>query len=40
MQGVMDHIVLNAEDVKALLQFYTEVVGRCLSPQCASTRVR
>jgi len=26
MQGVMDHIVLNAEDVEALLQFYTEVV--------------
>ncbi|MGH7965639.1 MAG: VOC family protein [Candidatus Binatia bacterium] len=26
MQGVMDHIVLNAEDIAALLQFYTEVV--------------
>jgi catechol-2,3-dioxygenase len=26
MQGVMDHIVLNAEDIEALIQFYTEVV--------------
>jgi len=26
MQGVMDHIVLNAEDIEALLRFYTEVV--------------
>jgi len=26
MQGVMDHIVLNAEDVEALVRFYTEVV--------------
>ena len=26
MQGVLDHIVLNAEDVEALVQFYTEVV--------------
>jgi catechol-2,3-dioxygenase len=27
MQGVMDHIVLNAEDIESLIQFYTEVVG-------------
>ncbi len=26
MQGVMDHIVLNAEDVEALVEFYTQVV--------------
>lgn len=26
MQGVMDHIVLNAEDVEALVTFYTQVV--------------
>lgn len=26
MQGVMDHIVLNAEDVEALLRFYIEIV--------------
>ena len=26
MQGVLDHIVLNAEDVEALVRFYTEVV--------------
>jgi catechol-2,3-dioxygenase len=26
MQGVMDHIVLNAEDIEALVHFYTEVV--------------
>ena len=26
MQGIMDHIVLNAEDIEALLRFYTEVV--------------
>src|SRR5262249_22732573 len=26
MQGVMDHIVLNAEDVEVLVRFYTEVV--------------
>lgn len=26
MQGIMDHIVLNAEDVEALIQFYTTVV--------------
>ena len=26
MQAVMDHIVLNAEDVEALVQFYTTVV--------------
>lgn len=26
MQGIMDHIVLNAEDVEALLRFYVEVV--------------
>lgn len=26
MKAVMDHIVLNAEDVEALVQFYTEVV--------------
>jgi hypothetical protein len=26
MQAVMDHIVLNAEDVGVLVQFYTEVV--------------
>jgi catechol-2,3-dioxygenase len=26
MQGIMDHIVLNAEDIEALIQFYTEVV--------------
>jgi catechol-2,3-dioxygenase len=26
MQGVMDHIVLNAEDVEALIEFYTQVV--------------
>jgi catechol-2,3-dioxygenase len=26
MQGVMDHIVLNAEDIEALVQFYTGVV--------------
>jgi len=26
MQGVMDHIVLNAEDVEALVRFYTNVV--------------
>ena len=26
MQGIMDHIVLNAEDVEALVQFYTDVV--------------
>src|SRR5215510_3553036 len=26
MQGVMDHIVLNAEDIEVLVQFYTEIV--------------
>lgn len=26
MHGIMDHIVLNAEDIEALIQFYTEVV--------------
>lgn len=26
MQGIMDHIVLNAEDIEALVHFYTEVV--------------
>ena len=26
MQGIMDHIVLNAEDVEALVRFYTNVV--------------
>ncbi|MBI3799247.1 MAG: VOC family protein [Deltaproteobacteria bacterium] len=26
MQGVMDHIVLNAADVEGLVRFYTEVV--------------
>jgi catechol-2,3-dioxygenase len=26
MQAVMDHIVLNAEDIEALVQFYTEIV--------------
>lgn len=26
MQGVLDHIVLNAEDVDALIQFYSQVV--------------
>ncbi len=26
MQGVLDHIVLNAEDVEALVRFYTKVV--------------
>jgi catechol-2,3-dioxygenase len=26
MQGIMDHIVLNAEDIEALVRFYTEVV--------------
>ena len=26
MQGVMDHIVLNAEDVEALVKFYTQVI--------------
>jgi len=26
MQGIMDHIVLNAEDVEALIRFYTTVV--------------
>ena len=26
MQGIMDHIVLNAEDVEALVRFYIEVV--------------
>jgi len=26
MQGVMDHIVLNAEDIEALVHFYTKVV--------------
>lgn len=27
MQAVMDHIVLNAEDVEALIRFYLEVVA-------------
>ena len=31
MQGVMDHIVLNAEDIEALVQFYTDVVA--LAPE-------
>jgi glyoxylase I family protein len=26
MRGIMDHIVLNAEDIEALVRFYTEVV--------------
>ena len=26
MQGVMDHLVLNAENIEALVRFYTEVV--------------
>lgn len=26
MRGIMDHIVLNAEDVDALVRFYTDVV--------------
>jgi len=26
MQGIMDHIVLNAEDVEVLLRFYVDVV--------------
>ncbi len=26
MQGIMDHIVLNAEDVEALVRFYADVV--------------
>jgi len=26
MRGVMDHIVLNAENIEALVRFYTEVV--------------
>jgi len=26
MQGVMDHIVLNAEDIESLVRFYTDVV--------------
>jgi catechol-2,3-dioxygenase len=26
MQGIMDHIVLNAEDVEALVRFYSEIV--------------
>lgn len=31
MQAVMDHIVLNAEDIEALVRFYTEVVA--LAPE-------
>lgn len=31
MQGILDHIVLNAEDVEALVRFYTDIVE--LSPE-------